>query len=147
MEQDTKQHLGILNRQMKELFALYHNAAGKHRISSNEFWIWYALLILKGDYSQQSICEMWSLPKQTVNTIITNLVKKHYLYLETIPGTRNLKLIRPTETGKAYGEAILHHICTAEQHALDKMSAQERDTCIGLIDKYITFFKEELHEN
>lgn len=91
MQPESKKLLEIFNQQFKELTAIYHRAASQHDISDNEFWVWYALFALDGEQSQQSICEMWSLPKQTVNSVVSGMIKKGLVYLETIPGTRNKK--------------------------------------------------------
>lgn len=144
MNEEIKKQLETINQQMKEITAVYHYAAIKFGISDSEFWVLYALLVLEGEYSQQDICEMWSLPKQTVNSVIRNMVKKGYVFLETIPGTRNRKIIRLTEDGKMFGENTVMCVYKAEQRTILKMSEQERQTCIQLLGKYINFLNEEI---
>jgi DNA-binding MarR family transcriptional regulator len=146
MNENIKKQLEILNQQEKELTAIYRYAAIKFGISDSEFRIWYALLVFGGEYSQQNICDMWSLPKQTVNSVIKNLTKKGYLFLETVPGTRNRKTIRLTEAGKKFGENTIMYIYEAELRAIAKMSEQERQTCIALLGKYTALLREEINE-
>ncbi|MDR0923053.1 MAG: MarR family transcriptional regulator [Hungatella sp.] len=146
MIEQIKKQLEILNQQEKELTAIYHSAAIKFGISDSEFWVWYSLLVLGGEYSQQNICDMWSLPKQTVNSVITNLTKKGYVFLETVPGTRNRKIIRLTEEGKRFGEDRVLHIYEAEQRAIEKMPEQELRTYIALMGKYIALLREEINK-
>lgn len=136
--------LEFINQQLKELTSLYRAAVRKSAISENEFWIWYALLILKGIDSQQDICHIWSLPKQTANTIISNLVKKGYVRLEVIPGTRNCKQICLSEQGRAYGEQIVMPIYRAERRALEQLSSDERAICRAAIQRYIQLMRQEL---
>lgn len=145
MNEHIKEQLEKMNQQVKELAAIYHGIASKAKIADNEFWVWYTLVILEGEYSQQDICDMWSLPKQTVNTIVTNLSKKGFLVLEAIPGTRNRKVIRLTEEGKEYGKSIVEKIYRAEQNSFERMSEEEREMCIALTEKYITFLKDEVY--
>lgn len=142
MYQDVKKTLEILNQQIKELTAIYHQAAGKYGISDNEFWIWYALLLVDGEQSQQSICEMWSLPKQTVNSVVSGMIKRGHIFLEIIPGTRNKKVIRLTEAGKEYGDNIISRVYGAEQRAVEGLSLQERQACARLLEKYTTLLRE-----
>lgn len=92
MSEHIKGQLEKMNQQVKELASVYHAVASESGISDNEFWVWYALLILNGEYSQQDICDMWSFPKQTVNSIISNLVKKGFLVLENVPAQKTGKL-------------------------------------------------------
>lgn len=145
MEKEVKTQLEILNQQIKELTAVYHQAAAGFGISDGEFWVWYALLVLDGEYSQQDICEMWSLPKQTVNSVVANMNKKGFVFLQAIPGTRNRKLIRLSDAGRDYGKRIVAHIYEAEQRTVSQLSEQERQSCIALLGKYITLLKGEIN--
>lgn len=145
MDVNIKQQLEILNRQVKELTGLYHQAAVKSGISDSEFWVWYTLFAMDEEHSQQDICDMWSLPKQTVNSVVANLVKKKFVLLEMVPGTHNRKIIRMTEAGKQYGEAVIQHILELEHRTIEKMSAQERQSCISLLGKYIRLLREEFN--
>lgn len=145
MNEQIKKQQGILNQQEKELTAIYRNAALKYGISDSELWVWYALLVFGGEYSQQNICDIWSLPKQTVNSVIANLTKKGYVFLETVPGTRNRKIIRLSEAGKAFGENKVLHIYEAETRAIEKMTEEELKTFIALMGKYITLLREEIN--
>lgn len=146
MDEHKKQQLEIMNQQVKELTSIYHHSAVNSGVSENEFWVWYTLLVMDNEHSQQDICDIWSLPKQTVNSVVANLVKKNFVFLEMVPGTRNRKIIHLTETGKKYGQNIVQHIFEAEQRTIARMSDQERQTCISLLGKYIHLLREELHE-
>lgn len=146
MNEHIKEQLELMNQQVKELASVYHGAAVRYGISDNEFWVWYALLVLGGEYSQQDICDMWSFPKQTVNSIISNLSKKGYLFLEAVSGARNRKVIRLSEEGRIYGENIVMAIYQAEQRSLEKMSEEERQMCIMLLGKYINYLKDEVNQ-
>ena len=141
-----KKQLETFNQNIKEITSIYHNIALKLGISDGEFWVLYALLVLGGEYSQQNICDMWSLPKQTVNSVISNLKKKGYVFLETVPKTRNLKIIRLTQSGKIFGENTVMRIFEVEQRTLSKMLEHERQMYITLMGKYITLLREEIKE-
>ena len=145
MNNNFNEQFKTFNHQIKELSGVYRNILSHSGISENEFWIWYTLLVMDGDseYSQQDICDEWSLSKQTVNTIITNMVKKGYVELEVIPGTRNKKIIHITDTGRKYSEEIVIPIAEAEQKALEKIPAKERLACANAFNKYIVFLKKE----
>lgn len=145
-EQQIKQQLETLNQQIKELTGIYHQAAARLGISDNEFWVWYTLFVMGEEYSQQDICEMWSLPKQTVNSAVANMVKKKFVKLEAVPGTRNRKLLRLTDSGKSYVEGIVQPVFAAEYRTFVRLSEQERQICISLLGKYIGCFREELRE-
>lgn len=147
MNGHIKHQLEMINQQEKELISIYRYISTQFGISESEFWVLYALFSFKGECSQQNICDMWFLPKQTVNSVVASLTKKGYVFLETVPGTRNRKNIRMTEAGMKFGKNTVLSIYDAEQRALAKMSEQERQECIALLGKYITFLREEIDES
>lgn len=146
MNNNTKEQLEVINQQLKELVGIYRGAVSHLNISDNEFWIWYSLIMMDGEYSQQDICNMWSFSKQTVNTIIAHLVKKELITLEVVPGTRNRKIIRLTEEGRNYGESIVLPVAEAEQRAFEKLPDEDRAVFTCVIGKYIENLKGEFYE-
>lgn len=145
MNQNTLERLEVLNQQFNEILGLYRTAVSHIKISENEFWIWYTLIIMKGEYSQQDICSAWSLSKQTVNTIITHMVRKGYATLEVVPGTRNRKIICLTETGRSYGESIIFPISEAEQRAFEQLPTEDIIAFSTIFDKYMRLLKDEFN--
>ena len=146
MNYSPKEQLEMINHQIKELVGIYQEAISCYNISGNEFWIWYALIIMDGEHTQQDICSMWSLPKQTVNTIITHMVQKGLASLEVVPGTRNRKTIHLTEAGKRYGESIVMPIFNAEQGVFEKIPMEDRIAFMSVLDKYIAILREEINK-
>lgn len=147
MNRDTKELLEGISQSLKTLVGIYRGAVCQSGITGNEFWVWYVLIMIDGEYSQQDICKMLSLPKQTVNSIISNMVKKEYAVLEVIPGTRNKKVIHLTDLGKSYGSNIVMPIADAEQRAMERIPASERLACLHAITKYIVYLREEIYEH
>ncbi len=146
MSKKMKEQLEMILQQLKELDGVYRRAVSHTGISENEFWIWYTLIALEGEYSQQDICNLWSLSKQTVNTIISNMVQKNFATLEVIPGTRNRKNIRLTENGKLYGEKMIMPVYDAELRAIVRLSPEELNACIVSLGKFISILKEEIDD-
>lgn len=144
MKNKTKGQLEAINQNLKEVTGIYRDAVSDSGISENEFWIWYTLIAMEGEYTQQDICCAWSLSKQTVNTIIKNMVQKEYAVLEAVPGTRNHKIIRLTENGRKYGEKIILPVADAEQRAIDRIPIEEQLACAKVLTKFIKLLKEEL---
>ena len=145
MNDTTKAQLERINQQMKELAGIYKTAVNALGISENEFWIWYALINMDEELSQQDICGMWAFSKQTVNTIISHMVKNNYATLEVIPGTRNRKNIHLTDKGRTFGEQLIVPIFDAEVRALERMPVSERSACIEILANYVKLLKEEIY--
>ncbi len=133
-------------QQIKELVGVYRGAIKHLAISESEFWIWYTLMTMPCECTQQDICAMWSLPKQTVNTVITGMRLKKLAYLEIVPGTRNHKTVHLTEEGRRRGEEIVGPVMCAEQKAFAKMPDEELTLLTRLFGKYIGTLRGELHE-
>lgn len=146
MDKTIKEQIDTINQRIKELNSLYHIAAVKSDITDGEISVWSALLESDGEYSQQDISDKLFLPKQTVNSIISNLVKKGFVYLEHVSGTRNRKVICLTEEGKEFGESQVRWIFQAEEKALEKTDPGQVRACIEMIENYISHLKKEFGE-
>ncbi|EOS38343.1 hypothetical protein C808_02544 [Lachnospiraceae bacterium M18-1] len=146
MEKNIKKQIDIINQRIKELNSLYRIAAGKSGISDGEVCIWSTLLCGEEEYSQQDLSDLLFLPKQTVNSIVSNLIKRGFVYLEHVPGTRNRKVIRLTQEGREYGESKVMWIFNAEQKALEQTDPEQVQSAIKMIEKYILSFKKEIEE-
>lgn len=142
-----KSQLTLLNQQTKELIGLYRKSVSRLHISENEFWIWYTLMAMEGAFTQQDICNLWSLSKQTVNTIITHMTQKGFITLESMPNARNRKIICLTPEGRVYGTQAVLPIISADLRAFSKLPPEIRDTFAYGMAQYLQAFKEELpHE-
>ena len=137
----------LIIRRIREMLSVYRESAKNLDLSDSEFWVWYTLVTIEGEHTQQDICAMWSLPKQTVNTIITRMRLKKYAYLEAIPRTRNHKIIRLTEEGRRYGGALILPITEAEEKAFAKITDGEHSRFSEIFDKYIELIRAELNES
>lgn len=144
MNLNYKNYIELVNKQIKELVGIYRSALKHLDISESEFWIWYTLVAMEGEYTQQDICSIWSLPKQTVNTVVSHLKRKKYAVLEAVPRRRNRKIIRLTEEGRRYGEKMILPISSAEKRAFDKISTNELDLATIAFGKYIECIRGEL---
>ena len=144
MDQTYTEQGNPVVQQIKELVGVYREVIKRLAISESEFWIWYTLAAVPGEHTQQDICAMWSLPKQTVNTVITGMRLKKFAYLEIIPGTRNHKIVRLTEEGKRRGEAVVGAVIQAESRAYGKISPEELAILTQIFEKYISALREEL---
>lgn len=144
MDKKTRDQIDLINQKTKELNALYRLAAYKSNISDGEVNIWSVLLNCDEEYSQQDLAELLSLPKQTVNSLITRMIQKEFVVLEHDPGTRNRKVIRLTEAGRHFGEQHVKWIFDAEQRAMEDTDPEEVMAYISMLEKYISRFRKEI---
>ena len=147
MKRKYKEHVELINQQIKELVGIYRDVIKHLDITESEFWIWYTLVSVGGARTQQDICNMWSLPKQTVNTVITRMRLKKYAYLEAVPGSRNHKVVRLTDEGMRYGEALVLPVTRMEAKACEKISHDELSLVNEIFGKYIEVIRGEFNGN
>lgn len=141
------QQIEQFHTQIKEYLNAYQHAISQNSISMNEFWIWSSLTEQDSSYTQQDLCAIWSLPKQTVNSIIAQMILKKYARLEHVPGQRKRKIIRLTEEGKKRGQSIVSPISKAEQRALYSMTPEQFSAMTELFGQYISIVQKEFEAN
>lgn len=144
MERITQQLIDRFNQGFKELNHVYHIAAGRSGISDAEVAVWSTLLNSSWECSQLDMAELLSLPKQTINSVISNMQKRGFVYLEHVPGTRNRKVVCLTEKGSAYGKDTVQWIFDAEQKALNQADPAQIQICIEMMENYLAHLKKEL---
>ena len=135
---------GLIMRKMREIDAIYRGAAARANIPEGELAIWLVLLHLEKECSQQDICDFFSLPRQTVNSLIANLRKKGYVCLKPAPNSRNRKPICLTESGRAFGQQKVAWIFQAEHRVREAATPEELQMVLSLLEKYIQNFRAEI---
>ena len=133
-----------IEQQHKEQDALYHGVAVRHGLSDTALWVLYILHITPGDCTQQDLIRQCFFSKQTVNTAVAGLVKKGYLTLEMIPGTRNLKRLLLTEEGNAIVAETAQPMREAEKRAYGALSEAELDQYLSMTEKLTQALRKEM---
>ncbi len=147
MDQRQKERIQFQNRCIRELNYFYRSVASSFQLSESAFWILYALSDSHKEYSQQSFCDEWFLPKQTVNSSIKCLIKKNLIYLEHVrsPCAKRKKVIRLTPAGKLFVEEKVKNFRKVEWEAYSNLTEQEQNTLIRLMQKQIDNLQELLN--
>lgn len=140
MERKEDRFDGLV-RKINELSGIYRNAAAKSGISVNEFWVWYTLVGDRREFTQQEICAYCGLPKQTVNTIVRNMVRRKFATLEIIPLNRSRKRIRLTPAGRSFGEKLMAQAMTAERRAFLSLPEEEQKSALRFLDAYLPLLR------
>ena len=99
MKNSVEEQFAILYRIAKQKDELYRNIAGQLDISDTEFSVLHYFCYSKKYFTQSELSEQLSIPEQTINSTITSLVKRGYVYLEDTTAAHNSKMIRLTEAG------------------------------------------------
>ena len=121
--------------------AMYDNWAREQGLSSNNALILYSLYEAKENCTQKSISQMWSIPKQTVNTILKEFSANGYIELLTDKEDKRNKLIRLTPTGNAYAGKIVEALHKRELYAIDWMGLKNITRMNDDTELFINLFR------
>lgn len=143
MDGNIKKQIEQINYKIREMGSLFRCAAKASGIPDGELEIWTTLLNSDGAYTQQDFCDMLSLPKQTVNSIVNGLARKGYVTLEHAVGSRNRKVIRLTDEGREFGMENVQWIYEAEQRVIEGSDAFEVQMTLSMLEKFIERLRNE----
>jgi len=146
MSKKARGRVDIIVRKIMELNALYHTAALLSGLSDGELNILSVLFDSGDEYSQQDFCDLFSLSRQTVNSIVSGLNKKGLVTLTHCPGTRSRKNVLLTDSGKRFCMERVAWLSAAEQKALDALAPADVDANIAMLEKYTQRLREEIEK-
>lgn len=115
-----------------EQFALYDEYAKRHGMLMKTLLVVNVLFYAKEGMTQTEICQRTFQSKQTVNLIIKNLLSEQYVTVAEVPENKRNKLVRMTQSGRAYCEKVVRHITWAEDTAMSMFTAEEQKQLIDL---------------
>lgn len=111
---DSKSFFKQLGMLLYGIDAIYEEYGRTCNITSaNVLWVLYAL---NDDekHSQKDICESWSIPRTTVNTIMKDLEEQKMVEMIPISGKRREKYVKLTPKGKEYADYALSKLYEKE---------------------------------
>ncbi len=127
-----------------ELDALYHRASLKLGLTDSASIVLYTIYDNGENCLLSDIYKQSGVSKQTVNSAIRNLEKKHIIYLEQHSG--RAKKVVLTETGKEYVEKTTARLFDAETAAFSSWTEEEINAHIGYMEKYIDSFRQQIEK-
>lgn len=133
-----------INYLIAELNALYHHASFKLGLTDSASIVLYTIYDNGENCLLSDIYKQSGVSKQTINSAIRNLEKKHILYLEQHSG-RTKKVVL-TETGKEYIKKTTARLFDAEAAAFASWTEEEITMHIEFMEKYIHSFQEQVEK-
>ena len=132
MTQEDRKNAYLYCKFRDEQFALYDEYSKRHGMLMETLLVVNVLFYAKDGMTQTEICRRTFQSKQTVNSIIKNLLTDGYVTITEIPENRRNKTVRMTEAGRAYCEKVVRHITWAEDTAMSMFTAGEQKQLIDL---------------
>lgn len=93
---------------------------------------------------QKEMVENYGMPKQTVNTVITELQKKGYIILIPDENDKRSKIIKLTQEGINYANKIVTPLLDCEIRVLKKMGTQRVEMLIDTMNQYADLLETEM---
>ncbi len=134
---------GVYTKTNKEFDEIYHKIALHYKLSDSSFWVLYSLYEAKRPCTQMEICKEWNFSKQTINSTIKNLENLGYITKENYENNKLYKKIHLTSLGMEIAEKTVKNVIILEDIAFSKISEEELDIIIKLLQKVLSSFKEE----
>ena len=123
---NSKQFFKPLGMLLYGIDGIYDEYGRKNKIAStNVLWVLYAL---NDDekHSQKDICDGWSIPRTTINTIIKDLEQQQMVEMIPILGKRREKYVKLTEKGKEYADYVLAKLYEKEKRIFEKINNPDK---------------------
>lgn len=119
---------------LNEIYGLW---AKQNGLTVNALLALYVIRNVK-NCTQQDICKMLMLTKQTVNSLLKNFEELGYIQKQTSFSDRRSKVLAFTPLGSEFAEGLLAKLYSAESVALQAMSREQIE---GLIEGTSTFLE------
>ena len=133
-----------INWLASEMDGLYHQASLKIGLSDSASRILYALYTGGGSCLLSEIYKESGISKQTVNSALRKLEEEDVVRLEQHHG--KAKIVFLTEKGKEKANDTVSKILAPEICAFESLSEEEIDAYIGLTNKYVETFREQINK-
>lgn len=135
--------LEITNRQFNEYNALYHAAAQRCGLSDAAFWTLYALVTSCEPLTQNRIAMDWGIPKQTLNSAVTAMVKKGLVEICPGKGAHSGKIVTLTDEGRALAERTVVPVIAAEEKAIRAFGLASAEEMHRLAQRHLECLQRE----
>lgn len=124
---------------------LYYEWSKNSGMPETAFYILMTVWEKDGSCTQTDICEYWSYSRQTVNSAIKLLADGGYLAL-TLQDSGRKKTIALTEMGRQYATRYIAPLLKLDEDVWEGLPKEERDVCVGVINKHLQIFGSRLKE-
>ena len=145
MIMDVTVEFEIIIHQFKKLTDAYREAIKETGISESEFWVWYTLIAVDGEYTKRDISSIWSISRQRVDAIVRRMVDSGCACLDS-ESPAGSEYIHLTELGREYGERIVKPIYDIEEKVIASLPPEDCMACNAVMCRYIHAFREEIYD-
>lgn len=146
MTKEDKKNAYLYCKFRDEQFAMYDAYAKRHGMLMKTLLVVNVLFYAPDGLTQRDICGKTFQSKQSVNLVVKNLLADGYVTVTEIPENKRTKVVRMTESGRAYCEEVVRHITWAEDTAMSMFTVDEQKQLVEL-SRTFTHNLEKLIKN
>ena len=132
MTEEDKKNAYLYCKFRDEQFALYDEYVKRHGMLMKTLLVVNALFYAPDGLTQRDICDRTFQSKQSVNLVIKNLLAEGYVTVTEAPEDKRTKVVRMTQSGRAYCEKVVRHITWAEDTAMSLFTPEEQRQLVDL---------------
>ena len=132
---ETYECMRVLGERSNRVNRLYYKWAKARGFSYNVLAVLY-VAYKDSASSQKVVCEEWSLPKQTVNTVCKDLCRRGYLTLEKSEHDGRETRLVLTEAGEKFAGPVVTELIRIETKILESMGPDSVGTLLTLFNQF-----------
>lgn len=140
-----RERIELFNEGWHAVLNVYEQYAKSVGLSFISYSVLEVIYYTPENCTQKLIAQKTYLPKQSINSVVTNFWKQGYVELKEIPTDRRNKTIHFTESGMEYAKNILLRMSKAEVSALDKMSLEQVKLLTKVTQDFVNYIKTDLN--
>lgn len=145
MKTGEKEQYATLNRIVKQKIELYHGIALQLGISDTGFSVLYHFCCTDNLFTEEDLPELLAVSNQAVNSAVTSLIKRGFVYLEDRTAACNNKAIRLTKEGTVFCQNKIAPVLNREINAFSRLTEEERNNLVSLSQIHHLFLLKELN--
>lgn len=110
---------------------------------------YYELLVLlslregKEPCTQKQICEQWTLPKQTVHSILRNFLEREWVTFHVLENDKRNKGVSFTRSGSAFAGEVIDKLQSLECRVWERLGNEKSNALLESTILYVSYFREE----
>ncbi len=143
MKNLIREQVEKVNSAVSRINSLYGRWSKKYGLNYSSLMVICAMENTCG-CNQKYICDKWMLPKQTVNTVLSDFKARGYVTFSTDPNDKREKIVRYTEDGQRFSDSVLSKLHIAEERAFAKLGNELRAHYVRANDMFCDFFAIEV---
>ena len=126
----------------RECNLMYEEWSKEQGLSMNGYLILYSFYDEEDAPTQKSISQKWMIPKQTVNTILKDYMNQGLIEAVSMPEDKRNKILKLTESGKAYADKIIGKLQEKEFFVMQEMGIEDMVRMNDMMELFIDLFQK-----